>query len=175
MFDPTAYENFKIILEGSVYDYDMAGDILVSGRSEIIDLAVLSRAFTISFHLTGQDRIRAAILLRSSLKELADEILEENTLQPSAFVDIEFMWESDEPHSADRLAALNDCLWKVWGHDRQITLEETRKMVDGEKGRYYYKMAVSFRRRITEEQSEDLYSLATYCIKALDGLLAIVP
>ena len=30
MFDPTAYENMRVVLEGIFYDKDLSGDILLS-------------------------------------------------------------------------------------------------------------------------------------------------
>ncbi len=55
MFDPTAYDNLKVILEGLVYDYDLAGEIIVTKRNDLVNLADLSRTFQIHFSLT-EDR-----------------------------------------------------------------------------------------------------------------------
>lgn len=50
MFDPTAFDNLKVIVEGAVYDFDLHGDILVTDRKDMMDLASLSRIYHISFH-----------------------------------------------------------------------------------------------------------------------------
>ncbi len=34
MFDPTAFDNLKVIVEGAVYDFDLHGDILVTDRKD---------------------------------------------------------------------------------------------------------------------------------------------
>lgn len=52
MFDPTAFDNLKVIVEGAVYDFDLHGDILVTDRKDMMDLASLSRIYHISFQLT---------------------------------------------------------------------------------------------------------------------------
>ena len=49
LFDPTAFDNMKVVLEGAVYDRDILGDILVVNRDDLINLASLSRQFTMEF------------------------------------------------------------------------------------------------------------------------------
>ncbi|UTW70295.1 hypothetical protein KHA80_06930 [Anaerobacillus sp. HL2] len=41
MFDPTIYENLKVVIEGEVYDHDMNGRILII-QIDIVDLATMS-------------------------------------------------------------------------------------------------------------------------------------
>ncbi|SID87142.1 Uncharacterised protein [Mycobacteroides abscessus subsp. abscessus] len=48
LFDPTAYENMKIVMEGLLYDKDLAGQISIIDRNELINTAKLSRTFEIS-------------------------------------------------------------------------------------------------------------------------------
>ena len=43
MFDPTAYENMRVVLEGIFYDKDLSGEILVIDRNDIVNTAKLSR------------------------------------------------------------------------------------------------------------------------------------
>jgi hypothetical protein len=49
MFDPTVFDNLKVVLEGCVYDYDLEEKIAVTGRSDIVDLATLTRTFSVRF------------------------------------------------------------------------------------------------------------------------------
>lgn len=62
MFDPTAFENLKIVIEGAVYDRDFSGEILVTDRNDIINLAKLERRFEISF----VDKVNRGKKLRQS-------------------------------------------------------------------------------------------------------------
>ncbi|MDF0725751.1 hypothetical protein PY093_03360 [Cytobacillus sp. S13-E01] len=39
MFDPTIFDNLKVVIEGEVYDLDLTGDFLVTNRSDSIDIA----------------------------------------------------------------------------------------------------------------------------------------
>ena len=49
MYDPTAYENIKVLFEGMVYDFDLEGKITVIVRNDYINLADLSRTFNLTF------------------------------------------------------------------------------------------------------------------------------
>ncbi len=51
LFDPTAFDNMKVVLEGAVYDRDILGDILVVKRDDLVNLATLSRQFMMEFQL----------------------------------------------------------------------------------------------------------------------------
>lgn len=78
MFDPTAFENLKVIVEGAVYDFDLHGDILVTDRKDVMDLASLSRMYSISFQLTEtfKTMVEATFSLSVDAKNLSGEILE---------------------------------------------------------------------------------------------------
>ena len=51
MFDPTAFENIKVVLEGAVYDLDLNGEIIIIDRNDLINTAKLSRKYELSFQL----------------------------------------------------------------------------------------------------------------------------
>jgi len=75
MFDPTAYENIKVILEGIIYDYDLSGQIKVIERNDLVNLADLSRTFNMSF-IHKRDRKQLLIMtveLNADFKQLASE------------------------------------------------------------------------------------------------------
>ncbi|MEX2104774.1 MAG: hypothetical protein WD907_05525, partial [Bacilli bacterium] len=79
MFDPTIYENLKVVIEGAVYDQDLNGVIHVSAREDLVDLASLSRRYSISFHqkeTSTEYPIIATIQLSAHILDLSSEILE---------------------------------------------------------------------------------------------------
>ncbi|MCV9888442.1 hypothetical protein [Metabacillus halosaccharovorans] len=47
MFDPTVFDNLKVVIEGYIYDMDIDEQISVTDRSDIIDLAKMSRQYSI--------------------------------------------------------------------------------------------------------------------------------
>ncbi|KPV55085.1 periplasmic component, partial [Paenibacillus sp. A3] len=46
MFDPTIFDNLKVVLEGHLYDLDAEQTIRVIGREDFIDLASMKRIFS---------------------------------------------------------------------------------------------------------------------------------
>ena len=51
MFDPTAFENMRVVMEGIFYDKDLSGDITIVDRNDVINTAKMSRDFDLSFQL----------------------------------------------------------------------------------------------------------------------------
>ena len=48
MFDPTAFENIRVVLEGIFYDKDLEGSIMIIDRNDIMNTAKLSRTYELS-------------------------------------------------------------------------------------------------------------------------------
>ncbi len=170
MYDPTAYENFKIIIEGSVYEADFSGDILVTGRTENIDLAVLERAYGISFVLQEEKSVTACIRVRSSLGQLSSEILEKEDGESGAFISIVFNIDRKKTGSNTQVNEITECLKEIWGEGRIYKVELREKYVNGKPIGNDILCEISFDRVITEEQADDLYTLVDYCIDSLRKL-----
>ncbi|MCU9613644.1 hypothetical protein OEV98_08730 [Caldibacillus lycopersici] len=92
MFDPTAYENIKVVLEGIVYENDLQGEILVIERNDLVNLADLSRSFNITFtHKDDiQHKVQVKIGLLSTFKQIASEWMTIHE-QPGAGFSITFV------------------------------------------------------------------------------------
>ncbi len=77
MFDPTAFDNMKVVIEGAIYDLDLDGEINIIDRNDLINLAKMSRSFDVSFKLPGNKtrQVIAKIILKSNLENLAAELL----------------------------------------------------------------------------------------------------
>ncbi|UOK56770.1 hypothetical protein MGI18_18515 [Bacillus sp. OVS6] len=56
MFDPTAFDNLKVVLEGAIYDADLGGFITVIGRKDLVDLAAMSRCYQNTFQLKKETK-----------------------------------------------------------------------------------------------------------------------
>lgn len=67
MFDPTVFDNLKVVLEGCVYDYDLEDKIVVTGRNDIVDLATLTRTFSIRFMRRRPDESQGPTAVAPSL------------------------------------------------------------------------------------------------------------
>ncbi len=75
MFDPTIYDNLKVVLEGSVYDLDLSGAVRISGRQDQIDLSTMSRLYQIEFRRL-QGAALARMRLSTTLTDLSSELLQ---------------------------------------------------------------------------------------------------
>ncbi|MEH6941270.1 hypothetical protein [Bacillus sp. JJ722] len=170
MFHPTAYENFKVIIEGSVYDYDLTGDIEIINRSETIDLSVLSRRYEIQFVLPKFEHVIGSIIIDASLSHLAEELLLNNEENAAANVEIHFLYQTKQPQSKESIQSVTDCLFEIWGKDRYIETFSTEHYHNGKYRNASQKIVVSFNRLVTENQADDLYELVSYVITSLEEL-----
>ncbi|PQD96983.1 hypothetical protein CYL18_03645 [Pradoshia eiseniae] len=77
MFDPTVFENLKVVAEGAFYDFDLDGDIAVIDRHDFIDLAHMSRKFEIivRYDADKEKDMECTFSLSASLSAFAEEKL----------------------------------------------------------------------------------------------------
>lgn len=76
MFDPTAFENMRTVMEGLIYDKDLDGDIIVLDRNDVFNSSKLSRNYTITFRLKNQQNAKLMFELSADLQNLSAELLE---------------------------------------------------------------------------------------------------
>ncbi|WJH34045.1 hypothetical protein N6H14_29460 [Paenibacillus sp. CC-CFT747] len=90
MFDPTIYENLKVVAEGAVYDLDLKGELLILGRSDRVELASMSRAYAIRFRLPDKPEASAEFRLEADTYDLSAEILEKREAVPGCRLELFF-------------------------------------------------------------------------------------
>lgn len=91
MFDPTIFENLKVGIENAVYDLDNLDEIIrVTDRKDLLDMATLSRSFSLRFELATPSTTSAEICLETGLRDLAAEILEIPEGQPACELKLRF-------------------------------------------------------------------------------------
>ncbi|OQR56230.1 hypothetical protein CDB3_14000 [Bacillus sp. CDB3] len=166
MFDPTAFENLKVIVEGAVYDFDLHGDILVTDRKDVMDLASLSRMYSISFQLTEpfKTMVEATFSLSVDAKNLSGEILEVPQFIPGCEMKLEFSFEMEQPEvGCEKIEAL---LHSIWGKERMITqkisYEYNKQAIS-----YHNKVEVLFQKAITEDHVDDLIAVISHMIETV--------
>ncbi|WHY95577.1 hypothetical protein [Peribacillus simplex] len=173
MFDPTAFENMKVVLEGAVYDRDFIGDIMVIKRDDIVNLSTMSRSYKIEMELKkpiAPISISGAIELQASLKNLSSELLDTaiDDTHSGCTVDIfiAFPKKLDEVNAEQLLNELE----KIWGNQRIITVTTSdtvsKKMQHVTSSVY----KVSFGRLVKEEQMDDLEDMVEYLIQSIQAV-----
>ncbi|EEK73546.1 MULTISPECIES: hypothetical protein [Bacillus] len=166
MFDPTAFENLKVIVEGAVYDFDLHGDILVTDRKDVMDLASLSRMYSISFQLTEtfKTMVEAIFSLSVDAKNLSGEILEVPQFIPGCEMKLEFSFEMEQPEIG--CEEIETLLHSIWGKERMITqkisYEYNKQAIS-----YHNKVEVLFQKSITEDHVDDLIAVISHMIETV--------
>ncbi|WP_127584500.1 hypothetical protein [Paenibacillus koleovorans] len=168
MFDPTIYENLKVVMEGAVYDLDLDGLILVTGRQDLVDLAEMSRSFVIRFRLK-EGRCTAEIRLTASLADLAGEKLEWRNASPGCTVEIRFLMEvKDAAASCYAIQRELEAIWDGRPDIRQTVSytyqEGTRQLT------YMNEIRCTFNRKIDEGHWSDFPELLDVMVDSLEIL-----
>jgi len=164
MFDPTIYDNMKVVLEGAVYDLDMEGTVLVTRRCDRIDLSVMSREYAIEF-ACGPDRpSRARIELHAQLNDLAAEILEHPGAAPGCTMEVWLATTVREPQRECPDIARQ--LQLIWGH--RPTIEQRLSFRYADKPEPYANdIRLQFGRKVDESHIGDLPELLDCAAQSL--------
>lgn len=163
MFDPTIYENLKVVFEGAVYDLDLDGQIVVVHRADLIDLAAMSRSYAVRFRMKN-GRCLAEIRLSAGLIDLAGEKLEWRNALPGCKLEIVFSLTLHNPERA--CPNIGDIMAQIWGTSSSIA--QTLVYRYGEDGtRCRNEIAVQFDRKIGEGQIGDIPDLLEHTLRTL--------
>lgn len=173
MFDPTAFENIKVVIEGAIYDRDLSGEILVIDRNDWINTAKLSRKYEITCCLAGDEHsgVNATMTLEAGLENLSAELmdLEHSTHLAGCIVVIHFSLTHCNESSIYK--RIHTVLEEIWGSGRAI--EQTAQIhALGDASQVNNKASVSFNRLIYENQIDDLAEMIDYMIKSMVNLKA---
>ncbi|WP_242161611.1 hypothetical protein [Bacillus cereus group sp. BfR-BA-01522] len=166
MFDPTAFENLKVIVEGAIYDFDLHGDILVTNRKDMMDLASLRRIYNISFQLTGrlEHAVEATFSLSVDAKNLSGEILEVPQFIPGCEMKLAFSFPVEQPEVM--CPKTETLLQSIWGKERMI-VQTISYEYNKQATSYYNKTEVLFQKAITEDHVDDLIAVVSHMIETV--------
>jgi hypothetical protein len=167
MFDPTIYENMKVVMEGAVYDMDMQQQLEVIGRTDRVDLSTMSRAYQLRIKLPKTEKISAVITLTANTEDLAGEILQLDHVAPGCRLEIHF--------HIPVVDILEDCskaqtkLMNIWGHDQTIVQILSFEYND-QPAVYNNCISLLFMRKVGEEHAEDIPRLLDHVLISLEQL-----
>ncbi|WP_315910922.1 hypothetical protein [Xylanibacillus composti] len=76
--DPTIFDNLRVVVEGALYERDLAGEILVVERRDLVDLAAFSRSFRMKVRekapaASSQEAVQLEFRLTSQFMDFAAE------------------------------------------------------------------------------------------------------
>lgn len=167
MFDPTVFENLKVVLEGAVYDMDFAGQLQVIGRTDRVELSAMSRFYAIKFVLPVQTDTWAELRLWADTEDLAGEIMELGSVTLGCHMQpVFFKYIQDPVTDCPRIEQLTTEIWgshvvqtqritTVYGQTDALPLNE---------------ISVNFLRRFGEEVIQDLPQMLEHMLIMLKQL-----
>ncbi|MBU8878973.1 hypothetical protein BGM26_08235 [Bacillus sp. FJAT-29790] len=171
MFDPTAFENMKVVIEGTLYDLDLSGEIRILDRNDLLNSAKISRKYEISFtdQMEGQADIYCSFLMEASLANLAAELLPAARSSMLAGCHIYVKFYLKHPNELSLFQKIERILIDIWGKDRTIKQVVMRDPFDDGKI-ISNETTVIFNRLVLEDQIDDLVSMIDYLMVSLKSL-----
>jgi hypothetical protein len=178
MFDPTVYENMKVVLEGKIYEQDLSGEIRIVHRKDLIDLANMSRVYEVRFCLIKTDKQEltpfATIRLSASGEDLAGEILDLSSDSPwGCTMQVEFdVWMTILEQDIRRIYTI---LNETWGGRPQIRQKPAFEIIGDDMNSldpvsYHNQVLLDFGRKLGEEHMDDIERMVAYTIRSLERL-----
>jgi len=182
VFDPTIYENIKVVIQGAIYDLDLKGSIVVTNRSDKIDLAHMSRVFKLRFKDSQQQSYaHGELILRANMRDLATEILEIYQ-NPKPGCRLEISFEQSDLTEDEEIICLHNELVHIWGSRPKIQHEivgvwqpgstakgESVASFDHHSANFTrrHRITLDFNRTIDENQIEDIPELLQLMLESL--------
>ena len=171
LYDPTIFENLKVAFENQVYDLDnLDRKITITNRIDRMDFAIMAREFAIQFKLVEQPDVTAEIVLRSSVTDLAGEILELPSKNLGCSLLVRF--NKRIQNVAIQCKQIEQALHVIWETDIQLT-QTVSFVYEQEASRYQNLTEVKFKSKINEEHMGDIADFLDHVLESLEVLNAI--
>ncbi|MBG9546597.1 hypothetical protein [Cytobacillus firmus] len=174
MFDPTAFENMKVVMEGGFYDRDLSGEIRIVDRNDSINSAKMSRRYDLTFTdvAEGLEEILATFTMEAGLDNLAAELLPQGKSEMLAGCRISVIFKIKHQMEHNKFQEIREVLEQIWGSGRNI--EQTVKYSpENRQSLAETETIISFNRLVQEEQIDDLNEMIAYMTASMDALRKI--
>ncbi|RIW33071.1 hypothetical protein D3H55_11825 [Bacillus salacetis] len=153
MFDPTAYENLKVVLQGALYELDLMGSLKITRREDIVDLASLDRRFALTLCNPDKADLTAMVTLSAGIREWNAEAYPEPGREPGAILGVVYQSEGSR-FRQDFVSELAE--W--WGPRRSIEWRE----ISSTSVPFRHQAIIDFNRIITEDMVDELEEVAVH-------------
>lgn len=168
MFDPTVFENLKVAFENKIYDLDnLEQKISITNRLDRMELSVLARDFASEFTLIGKPDVAVEIVLKASLKDLSDEILERTTLNLGCSLFVRF---KKQIHTVpEQCEQIDKVLKKNWEDEIKI-VQQISYIYQEESLTYLDNIEMEFLEKINEGHIRDIDVFLKHILETLEEL-----
>lgn len=168
MFDPTIYDNLKVAFENYLYDLDnLDENIHITHRRDQLEMASMSREFTLQFCLRDHAAVTAEVVLKSSLQAIAAEILETPDSHPGCELELRFAWVTKEPEP--RCHDIQVVLQENWPDQRIV--QHIHYLFGESPVSFNVSASVYFDRQVNEDQMHDIPVLCDHMLHVLKRLI----
>ncbi|SFL83426.1 hypothetical protein SAMN03159341_110157 [Paenibacillus sp. 1_12] len=168
MFDPTIYDNLKVVLEGAVYDMDLNDSVRILGRTDRVELSSMSRSFSMTMARKQDGAAEGSFMLTASVADLAAELLADSKQQPGCSLELSFVFPiADIERDCAKASSM---ISEIWGAGPQMS--QCIMMEYGQQPRQMKsKLEVKFIKKLDERHIDDIPSLLEHlhlCLERLD-------
>ncbi|OIJ13998.1 hypothetical protein BKP35_07265 [Anaerobacillus arseniciselenatis] len=172
MFDPTIYENLKVVVEGEIYEHDLDGDILITDRQDLVNLATMSRLYSVSFKDHAVDTFQATLMLEAQSEDLYGEILENEFKDNGCKLTLQLQGPINDIQNIPK--DIQEQLDKKW-NSRPVIQQEISFIWDAESSsnNFFTKITLNFDRKINEDHISDFTEIISLLIESLHLLNGI--
>lgn len=175
MFDPTAFENMKVVIEGELYDRDLTGEIRIQDRNDLFNSAKLSRKYDITFsdQINDAQEMSCTLILEASLVNLAAELLPIAHSEKNAGCQVTVKYTVLHQEEKEIYPKIQIALEEIWGSGRTISQFVT---TDPFSKQPFIKneIQISFNRLVYEDQMDDLTEMVNYMLLGIKKLREII-
>lgn len=163
MFDPTVFDNLKVIIEGAIYDLDLDGELQVVNRRDLVDLANMSRLFSMDIAVSAE--MLGRIELSSNLDNISGELLKRLD-RPGCSVTVSFFQEIKRSSLIkEKLEQWKKEIQGIWGESWEIELSSTETLDPDQPLKL--SATIRFDRLFYEDNIDDLEELLPYMMSTL--------
>ncbi|MFD0681714.1 MULTISPECIES: hypothetical protein [unclassified Paenibacillus] len=167
MFDPTIYDNLKVVFEGAMYDMDLDDFVQIIQRTDRVELSTMSRSFGMEAVRKQGGQVIGRILLTASLADLAAELLAQSGEQPGCGLELTFIFPIHDMERDCALAAKQ--MVDIWGD--KVSIAQSIHMEYGKQPvKLENHLTVQFLRKLDERQIDDIPSLLEHFLLSLERL-----
>jgi hypothetical protein len=166
LFDPTAFENMRVVIDGFFYDKDLDGEIQIIDRNDFVNIAKLSREYSIQLRMTAsRKKWNATYFLKAGLDNLASELLQLSAKKVGCIVGLEFMVR--HPNEKGYFDKIQSYLKDYWGDNRTIHQLVQLDPLSDHTGDIENKITIQFNRLVSEDQIDDLLAIGDHMLDTL--------
>lgn len=155
MFDPTAFDNMKVIVEGILYDKDLDGDYLIIDRDDLINLSKMNREFSITFKQNSKkNNVSCKFTLATTAKDLYSELLASSE-DVGCYVEQTFIFNKEV-----ETEVLQRSLMLLQNHTKQrFDVFHNIKQSFFDKNKTETSLMIKYTNKITEDEFDQLEEL----------------